>query len=146
MLSSAANAVWISGGVLHVQPGILALAPCISGDWHCSLNTPRTMSGRRLREAVKRVSYWGRSFFRAQHMWNFMFLDPSGFSLASSHLGPWVSCLTDVSFSQLFQTHLHVLTDMQEKWISFPKEANQLSFNSLSQHKLIQLGSRHNWC
>lgn len=58
MLSSTDGAMWISGGVLHVQPAIPALAPCVSGDWHCSLNDPRTMSGRRLREAVKRVSCW----------------------------------------------------------------------------------------
>lgn len=90
MLSSAANAVWISGGVLHVQPGILALAPCISGDWHCSLNTPRTMSGRRLREAVKSVSCWGFPPSRLELLfsgasWFFPPLPPAGLTGPVSH-------------------------------------------------------------
>lgn len=55
--------------------------PCISGYWCHSLNVPRTMSGRRLREAVKSVSCWGGRFLRRLWIWNFTFLDPSVFSL-----------------------------------------------------------------
>lgn len=105
----------------------------------------RTMSGRRLREAVKKVSCWGRGFSRAQHIWNFTFLDSSGFSFASCQLGSQVPHLTDVSFSQLLHTHsAHAYWHVGEMNI-LPKRSWS-SFNPLSQHKIIQLGSRHNWC
>lgn len=113
--------------VLCGEPVTPTLAPSISVGWHCSLHIPRTMSGRRLREAVKSVSCQKRVFLRMHCTWNSTFLDPSDLSLILSQLVSSRALLLMVPSLSLC---MHLLI-IQEKWTSSPKEANWLDCNPL---------------